>query len=171
MVSLQDKEFPELPDEEENDNLSVNPMHITDYFPKPHQLYYLFASSLITVFDEDTSDTIKAFQSVKFAYELYKYFIFYIIIIDRGYFNGLELYTNEKKEKEQLRSIIEIVLYGEGKEYGIWDFCELLGLKESRTKDILKGLSDRIEIIGSNRDRRYKKKYYFISIRNNLLYK
>ena len=46
----------------------------------------------------------------------------------------------------------------EGKEYGIWEFCELLGLKESRTKDILKGLSDRIEIIGSNRDRRYKKK-------------
>ena len=46
----------------------------------------------------------------------------------------------------------------EGKEYGIWDFCELLGLKESRTKDILKGLSDYIDIIGSNRDRRYKKK-------------
>ena len=37
-------------------------------------------------------------------------------------------------------------------------FCELLGLKESRTKDILKGLSDKIEIIGSNRDRRYRKK-------------
>ena len=31
----------------------------------------------------------------------------------------------------------------EGKEYGIWDFCELLGLKESRTKDILKELSTR----------------------------
>lgn len=46
----------------------------------------------------------------------------------------------------------------EKKEYGIWDFCELLGLKESRTKDILKGLSDKIEIIGSNRDRRYRKK-------------
>lgn len=46
----------------------------------------------------------------------------------------------------------------EGKEYGIWVFCELLRLKESRTKDILKGLSDKIEIIGSNRDRRYRKK-------------
>ena len=46
----------------------------------------------------------------------------------------------------------------DGKEYGIWDFCELLGLKESRTKDILKGLSDYIEVIGGNRDRRYKKK-------------
>ena len=46
----------------------------------------------------------------------------------------------------------------EGKEYGIRDFCELLGLKESRTKDILKGLSDYIEPVGSNRDRRYRKK-------------
>lgn len=46
----------------------------------------------------------------------------------------------------------------EGKEYGIRNFCELLGLKESRTKDILKGLSDYIEPVGSNRDRRYRKK-------------
>lgn len=46
----------------------------------------------------------------------------------------------------------------EEKEYGIRDFCELLGLKESRTKDILKGLSDYIESVGSNRDRRYRKK-------------
>ena len=35
---------------------------------------------------------------------------------------------------------------------------ELLGLKESRTKDVLKGLADYIEIIGSNKDRRYRKK-------------
>ena len=54
--------------------------------------------------------------------------------------------------------LIEPFIMEEGKEYGIWEFCELLGLKENRTKDILKGLSDRIEIIGSNRDRRYKKK-------------
>lgn len=43
-------------------------------------------------------------------------------------------------------------------EYTIWDFCELLELKESRIKVILKGLSAYIEPIGSNRDRRYKKK-------------
>ena len=46
----------------------------------------------------------------------------------------------------------------EGKEYGIRDFCELLNLKESRTKVILQGLSDDIEMVGSNRARRYKKK-------------
>ena len=37
--------------------------------------------------------------------------------------------------------LIEPFIMEEGKEYGIWEFCELLGLKESRTKDILKGLS------------------------------
>ena len=46
----------------------------------------------------------------------------------------------------------------EGKEYGIWDFCELLGLKESRTKDILKRLSAYIDTIGSNKGRKYRKK-------------
>lgn len=61
-----------------------------------------------------------------------------------------------KKTQMQYDRILEFM--EDGKEYGIWDFCELLGLKESRTKDILKGLSDYIEIVGSNRDRRYKKK-------------
>ena len=46
----------------------------------------------------------------------------------------------------------------DGKEYVIWDFCDLLGLKESRTKEILNRLSDYIETIGSNKDRKYKKK-------------
>lgn len=47
-----------------------------------------------------------------------------------------------------------------GKEYGIQCFCKLLQLKESRTKEILKGLVDenKIEIIGGNRDRKYKLK-------------
>lgn len=61
-----------------------------------------------------------------------------------------------KKTQMQYDRILEFM--EDEKEYGIWDFCELLGLKESRTKDILKGLSDKIEIIGSNRDRRYRKK-------------
>ena len=45
-----------------------------------------------------------------------------------------------------------------GKEYDIWDFCELLDLKESRVKAILTGLSDYIDPIGTNKDRKYKKK-------------
>ncbi len=36
-----------------------------------------------------------------------------------------------KKTQMQYDKILEFM--EEGKEYGIWDFCELLGLKESRT--------------------------------------
>ena len=68
--------------------------------------------------------------------------------------------SGDKKvtKKTQIQYDKILAFMEEGKEYGIWDFCELLNLKESRTKDILKGLSDYIEMIGSNRDRRYKKK-------------
>lgn len=43
------------------------------------------------------------------------------------------------------------------KEYGIQDFCNLLQLQESRTKDILKGLVEngKIETVGAKKDRRY----------------
>lgn len=61
-----------------------------------------------------------------------------------------------KKTQMQYDKILAFM--EEGKEYGIWDFCELLGLKESRTKAILQGLSGSIDMVGSNRDRRYKKK-------------
>ena len=61
-----------------------------------------------------------------------------------------------KKTQMQYDKILEFM--EDGKEYSIWDFCELLGLKESRTKDILKGLSDYIEIIGSNKARKYRKR-------------
>ncbi|MCM1091263.1 MAG: putative DNA binding domain-containing protein [Muribaculum sp.] len=68
--------------------------------------------------------------------------------------------SGDKKttKKTQMQYDKVLAFMEEGKEYGIWDFCELLGLKESRTKVILQGLSDYIEIVGSNRDRRYKKK-------------
>ncbi len=66
---------------------------------------------------------------------------------------------NKKITKKTQMQYDKILAFMEdGKEYGIWDFCKLLNLKESRTKDILKGLSDYIELVGSNRDRRYKKK-------------
>ena len=61
-----------------------------------------------------------------------------------------------KKTQMQYDKILAFMQ--EEKEYTIQDFCELLNLKESRTKVILKGLSDYIELIGNNRNRRYKKK-------------
>ena len=46
----------------------------------------------------------------------------------------------------------------EGKEYRLQEFCELLGLRETRTKEILKLLisDEKISVIGKNKDRRYK---------------
>ena len=61
-----------------------------------------------------------------------------------------------KRTQMQYDKILEFM--EKGKNYGIWDFCDLLGLKESRTKDILKGLSEHIEIVGSNKDRKYRKR-------------
>lgn len=61
-----------------------------------------------------------------------------------------------KKTQMQYDKILEYMEVD--KEYSIQDFCELLELKESRTKDILKGLTDYVEAIGSNRNRRYRRK-------------
>ena len=68
--------------------------------------------------------------------------------------------SGDKKvtKKTQMQYDKALSFMEEGKEYGIRDFCELLNLKESRTKVILQGLSDDIEMVGSNRARRYKKK-------------
>ena len=68
--------------------------------------------------------------------------------------------SGDKKitKKTQMHHQKILAFMQEGKEYVIRDFCELLNLKESRTKDILKGLSDYVEPIGGNKDRRYKKK-------------
>ena len=61
-----------------------------------------------------------------------------------------------KKAQMQYDKILDYI--GEDKEYSIQDFCQLLNLKESRIKDILKGLADYIEPIDSNRNRRYMRK-------------
>lgn len=44
------------------------------------------------------------------------------------------------------------------KEYRLQDFCELLELKETRTKEILKPLINegKVAVTGKNKDRRYK---------------
>ncbi len=46
----------------------------------------------------------------------------------------------------------------EGKEYTIQDFCNLLNLKSSRTKELLKALTQDIEQIGNNKNRKYRLK-------------
>ena len=44
----------------------------------------------------------------------------------------------------------------EGKEYTIQDFCNLLNLKPSRTKELLKALTQDIEQIGNNKNRKWR---------------
>ena len=61
-----------------------------------------------------------------------------------------------KKTQKQYNQILDFMEVG--KEYTLKDFCDLLGVKETRTKAVLKGLSEKIEAIGSNRDRKYKLK-------------
>ena len=46
----------------------------------------------------------------------------------------------------------------EDKEYTIQDFCNLLDLKPSRTKELLKDLKQNIEQIGNNKNQKYKLK-------------
>ena len=61
--------------------------------------------------------------------------------------------TKTIKQQEQILKYME-----EGKEYRLQEFCELLGLRETRTKEILKLLisDEKISVIGKNKDRRYK---------------
>ncbi|QAT42008.1 ATP-binding protein [Aminipila luticellarii] len=68
--------------------------------------------------------------------------------------SGDKKITNKTQQQYNL-----ILNYMEkNKEYRMQDFCDLLQLKESRTKTILKGLteSEKIETIGAKRDRRYR---------------
>ena len=46
----------------------------------------------------------------------------------------------------------------EGKEYRLADICEVLGLKETRTKVLLRSMivDGKVEAIGGNRDRKYR---------------
>ena len=67
--------------------------------------------------------------------------------------------TDDKKglksgvQQEQILNYMK-----DGKEYRLQDFCDLLGVKETRTKEILKPLisEGKIIVIGRNKDRRYK---------------
>lgn len=70
--------------------------------------------------------------------------------------------TIKTDDKKSLKSSVqqERILNDmeEGKEYRLQDFCGLLGVKETRTKEILKPLisEGKIIVIGKNKDRRYR---------------
>ncbi len=58
----------------------------------------------------------------------------------------------------------------EGKEYTIQDFCNLLNLKPSRTKELLKALTQDIEQIGNNKNRKYSLYLIMINVITFALY-
>lgn len=60
------------------------------------------------------------------------------------------------KTIQNYKKILEFM--EEGKEYTIQDFCNLLNLKPSRTKELLKALTQDIEQIGNNKNRKYRLK-------------
>ena len=67
--------------------------------------------------------------------------------------------TDDKKTTKSDKQQKVILKYMKtDKEYRLQDFCELLGLKETRTKEILKPLilDGKLLVIGKNKDRRYK---------------
>ena len=67
--------------------------------------------------------------------------------------------TDDKKNTKSDKQQKVILKYMKtDKEYRLQDFCELLGLKETRTKEILKPLilDGKLLVIGKNKDRRYK---------------
>lgn len=69
--------------------------------------------------------------------------------------------SDDKKKisKTQLEQEQILLYMKENREYKLQDFCELLSLKESRVKTIIKPLIDEGEIVcvGANKDRRYLK--------------
>ena len=60
------------------------------------------------------------------------------------------------KTSKRYEQILEFM--SDEKEHTMKELCEFLNLKETRTKGLLKGLSEQIEIIGKNKDRKYKLK-------------
>lgn len=61
-----------------------------------------------------------------------------------------------KKTQAQYDKILDFMEFD--KEYSLQEFCELLDLKETRTKAILKQLNEYIEPIGSTKNRKYLRK-------------
>ena len=61
------------------------------------------------------------------------------------------------KTQESMNKILEYMILD--KEYSLSEICEVLGLKGTRTKEILKYLiaEDKIETLGGNRNRKYRR--------------
>ena len=90
---------------------------IAKFYPQPHSLYHLFIQNLNELYN-DTGHKLTEERSLRYAqniYELYKYILYYITIIDSNYFEKKENDTNNVMlEKKQVQNFILYVLYGYG---------------------------------------------------------
>ena len=103
--------------EHQNDNENNKITPIIQYFPKPHQIYTLFMEYLFNIYEDDDNNNSQNDSSqdlfyVSTTYEIYKYFLFYILEIDGDYLKCEEFLENFKTEKNGIRTFILIVLYG-----------------------------------------------------------
>ncbi len=98
------------------ENNKITP--IIKYFPKPHQIYTLFMEYLFNIYEDDDNnnnslnDSSQELFYVSTTYEIYKYFLFYILEIDGDYLKCEEFLENFKTEKTGIKNFILIVLYG-----------------------------------------------------------
>jgi predicted transcriptional regulator len=63
----------------------------------------------------------------------------------------------KKRSKTSIQQEQLLASMSAGREYHLRDFCDLLGLKETRTKEIIKSLIEtgKIIVVGENRNRTY----------------
>lgn len=86
---------------------------------------------------------------------------FLLVLKNLNYRKKATIKSDDKKAtiktQVSMNKVLEYMSYD--KEYVLSEICEVLGLKETRTKEILKYLinEDKVEALGGNRNRKYKK--------------
>lgn len=84
----------------------------------------------------------------------------YRVAVDKSDDKEVTIRSDDKKHKTYVHQQAILAFMEKGVEYRLKEFCELLSLKETRVKVLLKDLIDEgnIEAIGANRNRRYRRK-------------
>lgn len=84
----------------------------------------------------------------------------YHVAVDKSDDKKVTIKSDDKKHKTYVHQQAILAFMEKGVEYRLKEFCELLSLKETRVKVLLKDLIDEgsVEVMGANRNRRYRRK-------------
>lgn len=84
----------------------------------------------------------------------------YHVAVDKSDDKKVTIKSDDKKHKTYVHQQAILAFMEKGVEYRLKEFCELLSLKETRVKVLLKDLIDEgsVEAMGANRNRRYRRK-------------